>query len=384
MQTTDAATHAADASGPAARPAIEGGDVMSTEQSRKRAAIGLAAVALVAGAVQLAGCRAEAVPPLPPPTVETALVERTDSARELRMSGTIDAERSTVLSFAVPGTVEQALVDVGQRVRRGQVVARLTPTSFEHALGIALAQAQRAEDAARRLEPMHRNGTVPEVKWVEVQTSLEAATHSVELARKNLKDAVLRAPEDGVVARRNVEPGSTVAPGAPAFVLMQTRSVRAIAPVPEARIAQVRVGQPARVSVAALAREYQGTVHEVGVVADPLTRTYPVKIAVANPEGALKVGMVVDAFLPLAGEGAALVVPREAVRIDERGSPSVFVVAPDARLERRHVEVAGFLGERIALTSGVSEGERVVVSGTPMLAEGVAVRVAAVADGSAR
>jgi membrane fusion protein, multidrug efflux system len=356
---------------------------MRTRQGKQDVVSALALLAVVSGAVPLAGCRADAVAPLPPLVVKTAAVERTDSARDLRMSGTIDAERSTMLSFAVPGTVEQVLVDVGECVQRGQTIARLTPTTFEHALGIALAAEERAEDVHRRLEPMHRNRTVPEVKWVEAQTALEAARHNVEIARKNLADAVLRAPRDGVIARRSIEPGATVAPGIPAFVLVQTRIVRAIAPVPENQVARIRVGQPARVAVAALGQEFTGTVHEVGVVADPLTRTYPVKITLANPEGVLKVGMVVDAFLPVPGEAPALVVPREAVRIDEHGAPCVFVLGPDGRLQRRKVTVAGFVGERTALRDGVNEGERVVVSGTPMLADGLAVRVAAAGQGNA-
>ena len=347
-------------------------------------ASGLALLALSVGALPMFGCRADAVEELPPPVVKTAPVERLDSARDLRMSGTIEAERSTALSFAVPGTVDQVLVDVGHSVRRGQVVARLTLSSFEHALGIALAQNERAEDVVRRLEPMHRNKTVPEVKWVEAQTTLESAQHAVEIARKNLNDAVLRAPEDGVVAHRNIEPGATVAPGIPAFQLVQTRSVHAVAPVPENRVARIRVGQPGRVVVAALGREFRGDVYEIGVLADPLTRTYPVKIALANAEGALKVGMVVDVFLPLPGEPPALVVPREAVRIDERGAPCVYVVEPDGKVRRRSVEVLGFAGERTALGSGVNEGERVVVSGTPMLADGVPVRTAESVEGSAR
>jgi len=343
-----------------------------------------ALLAVTMGALVLAGCHGEQVAPLPPPAVESARVERLDSARDLRMSGTIEAERSTALSFAVPGTVEQVFVDVGNSVRRGQVVARLTPTSFEHALGIALAQRERAADVVRRLEPMHTNRTVPEVKWVEAQTTLESAEHAVEIARKNLNDAVLRAPEDGVVAHRNVEPGATVAPGFPAFQLVRTRSVRAVAPVPENQVAKIRVGQPGRVMVAALGREFTGNVHEIGVLADPLTRTYPVKIALSNPEGALKVGMVVDVFLSLPGEAPALVVPREAVRIDDRGGACVYVVGSDAKVLRRPVEVIGFMGERTALASGVSEGEQVVVSGTPMLADGADVRIAASGDRSGR
>lgn len=354
------------------------------QRRAKNSVSDIALLSTMVGALSLAACRENVVQPLPAPTVRTAPVEQLDSALDLRMSGTIEAERSTALSFAVPGTVEQVLVDVGQSVTRGQVVAKLTPTSFEHALGIAVAQAARAGDVVQRLEPMHRRKTVPDVKWVEAQTDLEAANHAVEIARKNLNDAVLRAPEEGVVARRNIEAGTTVAPGIPAFQLVQTRVVRAIAPVPENQVARIRVGQTARVTVAALGREFTGKVYEVGVLADPLTRTYPVKITLANPESLLKVGMVVDAFLPLAGEAPALAVPREAVRIDERGEACVFVVGPDQKVHPRHVKVIGFAGERTALSDGVKAGEQVVVSGTPMLADGVTVRLAAAGEGSAQ
>ena len=347
---------------------------MRTNESRKNVLKEGAAIAMLLVALPLAGCRSEAVAPLPPPVVETAAVERTGSARDLRISGTLEAERSTVLSFAVPGTVEQVFFDVGQTVKRGQVIARLTSTSFNSALGIATAENRRADDAYRRFEPMHRNGTVPEVKWVEAQTGLDSSRHAVELARKNLSDSVLRAPENGTIARRSIEPGSTVGPGTPAFVLVQTQIVRAVAPVPEAHVAQIRVGQPARVTVAALGREFTGTVYEIGVMADPLTRTYPVKITLANPDDVLKVGMVIDAFVPLPGQAPALIVPREAVRIDERGSACVFVVGPDQKVQRRKVEVIGYVGEKTALSSGVEAGDQVVVSGTPMLADGVTVR----------
>jgi RND family efflux transporter MFP subunit len=340
-------------------------------------------LASLIAALTLSGCRTDTLEPLPPPVVETTAVERVDSARDLRMSGTLEADRTTPLGFAVPGTVDAVLVEEGQTVRRGQVLARLTPVSFEHALGIAISQAERAEDVVRRLEPMHRNRTVADVKWVEANTSLDAARHAVEIARKNLADAVLRAPEDGVVARRFTEPGATAGPGVPAFHLVQTQVVRAIAPVPENRIGRIRLGQAARVSVAALARDFSGEIVEIGVLADPLTRTYPVEIAVPNDDGQLRVGMVVDIFLPLSGDGPALVVPKEAVRIDERGAACVFVVDGDEKVERRRVEIAGFLGERTAVAAGLDEGERVVVSGTPMLADGATVRLALSDEGRA-
>jgi RND family efflux transporter MFP subunit len=297
------------------------------------------------------------------------------------MSGTIEAERSTALSFAVPGTVEAVLVQEGEAVRRGQALARLTARSYEDAVGIARARVVQAEDAQRRLEPMHRNRTVPEVKWVEVETALEQARLSLSMAQRNVDDTVLRAPEAGVVARRAVEPGANAAPGAPALVLVQTDTVLATAPVPETRVAGVRKGQAAHVAVEAVGGTFEGAVREVGVIANPLTRTYAVKVAVPNPGGVLRVGMVAEVVLRQDDPTLAVVVPPEAVRIDEAGRPCVYVLGKDDTLRRRAVAVSGYLGEGVAVATGVAAGERVVVSGSPMLADGMAVSVATEADG---
>jgi RND family efflux transporter MFP subunit len=324
----------------------------------------------------LAAC-ASPPPPPPPPLVEVAAVERADSARDLRLTGALEAERSVALTFATVGTVREVRVREGEAVRRGQLLARVSPASAQHGLGIAEAKARQAEDAARRLEPMHKNGTIPEVKWVEVQSALAEARHSVALARESVEDTELRAPEDGVISARNVEPGSQAVPALrPAFELVQLDTVLATVPVPENQVARLHRGQAATVVVKAVGREFTGAVREIGVAADPLTRTYPVKIAVANPGRVLRVGMVVDAQLRVEGGGSALVVPRPAVRIDEGGKTFVYVAAPGGKASRRAVTVTGYLGERTAVAGSLAEGEKVVVSGTPMLADGVAVRVA--------
>ncbi len=344
---------------------------------------GLGAVVL---AVTAAGCRHAEPQVAPPQRVKVALARETGSARELRMSGTIEAERSTSLSFSVPGTVEEVPAQEGEAVRRGQVLARVGSRSFRDALGIAKAKADQAEDAYRRLEPMHRNRTVPEIKWVEVEAGVRQARMALSMAQKSLDDTILRAPEAGIVARRSIEPGAVAIPGTPAILLVQTRTVLATAPVPETQVAGVKKGQAARIVVAALGRSFDGTVREVGVLANPLTRTYAVKAAVPNPDGALRVGMVAEVFLRQESARLAVVVPPEAVRVDESGKSCVYVVGPDRKLRRRVVEVAGFLGEGTALAEGVAAGERVVTSGSPMLANGMVVRLAddTAADAAAR
>jgi RND family efflux transporter MFP subunit len=324
----------------------------------------------------LCACGGTPLPKKVPPAVTVAAALRTDASRELELSGTLSAERSIALGFATLGTVEQVLVQEGQAVEPGQVLAVLTQRSYRDALGIAEAKAKQAEDAYRRLQPMHENRTLPDVKMVEVETGRAQAELAVSMARKNLGDTELRAPVRGVIAARNVEPGMSAAPGLPAFTLVQTRTMMATAPVGEMQVARVRRGAPARVTVPALGRTLEGEVREIAVAANPLTRTYDVKVALANPDGALRVGMIADVRLKVTGGiGDAVAVPPEAVRVDERGAPYVFVVLPDGKLQRRPVTLAGFAGEATALSGGLRAGERVVTSGTPMLADGMLVRV---------
>ncbi|MDY0059696.1 MAG: efflux RND transporter periplasmic adaptor subunit [Myxococcota bacterium] len=334
-------------------------------------------LALLAGLLTGPGC--EAPPPspaLPPPTVRVAPVVAASSFGELSLSGELRADQSWSLAFALPGTVQEVLVREGEAVRQGQVLARLDPRSARDALEIARAKAAQAEDAARRLAPMREQQTVAEVKLVEVETGLRQARLGVSLAEKNLLDTVLRAPAAGVIARRLTEPGTVVAPGAPVLTLVRIATLRAVAPLPERQVAAVQVGDPARVRIAAVDQEFAGQVRHLGVTANPLTRTYPVEVELANP-GNLRIGMVAEVRLRVSAPGTALLVPNEALRGDEVGAPCLYVVGPDARLQRRQVKLAGYVDEGTALAGGVALGERVVVSGTPMLADGLLVRVAA-------
>lgn len=333
------------------------------------------ALAAVAAGLAVAACDHTAASTRVVPQVTVAEATQAGTDRDVRLSGTIDAERTLGLGFAEPGTVEAVLVNEGDTVRRGQVLARLFPRSFVDALGIAKAKSAQAEDAYQRMEPMHRNQTLPDIKWVEVQTGRQQALLVVSLAQKAVEDTVLRAPQDGVVSRRAVEPGSSVLPGTIALTLVQTRKVMAVAPVAETQIARVRIGQPAHVVVTALGKAFDGAVQEVGVLADPLTRTYPVKIALDNSGGDLRVGMVCEVHLRQDLGAPTLAVPPAAVRVDEAGASYVYTVTPDNMVHRRPVVVSGFVGERTAISQGLAGGDRVVVSGTPMLADGVTVVV---------
>jgi len=333
-------------------------------------------VAGMMSTLSLFGCKEEkAAVTTQPPVVRTALVQVSDSAQDLALSGQLDADVSVAVSFAsVGGTIQKVLVNEGQAVRQGQVLAVLDAGSQRDQLATAQAKARQADDAYARLEPMHRNGTVTEVKWVEVETGRDQARSMVSMAARNLEDATLKAPLSGIVAKRSIEPGEQATPGLSAFTIVQTGTMLATVAVPEKDIARLKPGTKARVSISALDRTTAGTVREIGVQADPLTRTYKVKVALPNPDGALKIGMVADVRLNMPGRKGIPIAPQAAVQVDEAGHNFLWVLS-DAKVHHRTVKLGGYLKEGIAIDSGLSAGESVVVSGTPMLSEGLAVQV---------
>ena len=332
----------------------------------------LACTAAAAG-ICLSGCHPAAPSSRQAPIVRVAEATISRNGRELRLSGTIEPDRSTNLSFAVTGTIREVLVSEGAFVERGQILARLDERSYEDAMGIAQAKADQASDAYRRMEPMHKNGTIPQIKWVEVESGLRQAQHALSLSRKNLEDTALIAPEAGVIAKRNAKSVPTWRRGLPSFVLIQSRVVLATAALPEREAGSARPGQPVLVVVSALNHSFPGVIREVGVTADPLTRTYRVKVEVKNPDGALNVGMVADVYLRQESASDQVTVPPEAVRLDEDGKTCVYILT-DEVVKRRTVDVAGYSAERLVIMNGLAAGDQVVISGTPMLSDGIRVR----------
>lgn len=334
--------------------------------------------AIAAGGILVAAlgaCRSEEVASAPlPPVVRISAASASTSSADLMLSGSLEADLSVAVSFKGMGTVQKVLVSEGQSVRQGQILAIQDAASLKDQLATAKAKARQAEDAYDRLEPMHKNGTIPEIKWVEVETGRDQARSLVSMARRNLEDAALHAPLSGIVAKRSVEPGEQAPLGLAAFTIVQTGTMLATVPVAEKEVTRLRPGIPARVRVDASGREYVGKIREIGIEADPLTRTYKVKVAIPNPGGELRVGMVADVRLHGTANAPTVTVPTAAVLVDASDRRFLWVES-QGKVQRRTVRVAGFLKEAVAIDSGITAGENVVISGTPMLSDGAAVRV---------
>ncbi|MDR1129687.1 MAG: efflux RND transporter periplasmic adaptor subunit [Prevotellaceae bacterium] len=200
--------------------------------------------------------------------------------------GTVEESSAISLSFSMPGTVEEVFVSEGQRVQKGQLLATLNSATAKNSLATTQSQLNRAQDAYDRLAKVHDNGSLPGIKFVEVETSLQQAKSMLEIARKNLDDCRLYAPRSGIVTSRSVEPGVNVLPGITAFRLVSVDRVNVKISVPENEIGDIAVGIDATVEVPALNNDtFTGKVELKGVIANAISHTYEVKIGIDNRAG---------------------------------------------------------------------------------------------------
>lgn len=327
---------------------------------------------LVLGILAFVGCKEAKKEGAADLKVEVADVRQVSASGELQYSGTIEPSQTIPLTFQAQGTVLKVLVNAGDVVRGGQLLAVVDKADVQSMYEISQAKYQQAKDAYNRLKQVHDNGSLPEVKWVEMESNLQQAQSSVALAKNNLKKCNLLAPEGGVIGRRNIEPGMNSLGNINApLELVKINTVYVKIAVPENEINLIRKGQKTSFSVSALDnQEFEGVVTNVGVVADAMSRTYEVKVTVNNPKMLLKPGMVCDVKVDAPRNRSVVGVPYQAVDKDNEGENYLYVVnASSKTVSKRSVKVGNYQGDFVEILSGVNLGEKVVVNGIHKLTD---------------
>jgi len=287
--------------------------------------------------------------------------------------GVVQEREATAVSFTGMGVVRRVAVSEGQAVRRGQLLAEMDDTQARSLLRAAEAQVAQAEDALQRYGLLHDAGSLPEVQWVEVQSKVAQARSSLDVAKKNLSDCRLVAPVSGIIGKKMIGVGETALPSQAVVTILDISSVKVKVAVPETEVAAISPNTPSRITVEAAGVETDGGVIEKGVVADALTHTYDLFVNVPNRDGQLLPGMVASVrFAAVAQQQAGqTLLPVSAVQRRADGSLFVWTVGNDSTAHRTPVSVGPTQGNRIVVSSGIEDGQRVVTEGYQKLSEGV-------------
>lgn len=300
-------------------------------------------------------------------------VKNTDTPQDLSYSGTIEPENTAQIGFAVPGTINHVAVQEGQFVKKGQLLASIDATEYSNALDIANAGLKQAEDLNNRLTDLYKKGSLPEKDYIDIQTKVAQARASKRISAKHIADSKLYAPISGIISAKQVEMGSTAAPGVPAFTIIKTDVVYARIAVPENEVGNMKMGKSASVSIPTLNEEITGLVSIINPQAEANTRAYTVKIKLHNNQQQLLPGMIANVQIASQKGLPNISIPANAVVRDADGLTYVFLSNPQQKAIRKRITPGNITGnDAIIIKEGLSEGDKVVIAGQSRLKEGTA------------
>lgn len=356
----------------------------------------LGVLSLVVLLSALLACSEEKPPPMETVrAIRNITVTEPASGRMRRFSGVVEAADTSSVSFEVPGNVQKVNVDVGERISKGQVLAVLDEQTFRFNMEAAQAAVGRAEvelrDALNDLERLRRIaerdvGAVSQRALEQADATYNSARKNLsynrsrlDLARRDLERTELRAPFDGVVAARHVDPFQQVAVGQKLFGLYIEGAMEAAISIPESEIKLIHLGLPGEIRFSALSgRVYKGIVSEISTVAGA-ANAFPVKLTIGADNPGIRPGITAEVTLLLGGEQGetAYLIPIGALvpgSSDSRGYVFVFD-SETSTVKKTAIESGSIRGSNIVVNKGLKGGDIIAVAGVSFLRDGQRVRL---------
>lgn len=348
---------------------------------------GLSAFALLA---LLTACKPVEEPePEPIRPVRVVTIETREGGETVTLTGRVEAQEKVNLSFRVGGRMIERSVNVGDQVRAGQVVARLEPETARNTLKsaranltAARARLVEAQNNFERHRPLMDRGFITRAMFDQAEQAYRSAQAQVDSARAQVSTAEtqlsytnLIADSSGTVTARGAEPGEVVAAGQTIVQLAREGGRDAVFDVPARVIetssadAQVQVVLSSDPKV-----QTTGRVREVAPQADPVTRTFKVRIGLNNPPAAMRLGSTVTGSVQL-GAGSGIEIPASALTATNQ-RPAVWILDPATNtVSLRNIEVLRYNLDRVAVADGLQSGDIVVTAGVQTLRPGQQVRL---------
>lgn len=316
----------------------------------------------------------------------------------LDVVGSVRARTSAVVSTRIPGSISVLRVREGSRVQKGQLLAQLDAQENQAnaaAAGAAIDEARRGVDEAlsrkkladstfERYSNLYKEQAISRQEYDVKQSEKEVAVQGLARAESRLRQAQegsrasstmsdytrIVAPISGVIVSKQADLGATVFPGQPLMTIEDEGSYQLELSMPESAAAKVRNGSPLQVSLDSAATPFAARIAEIVPAVDPASRTFIAKIALSQK--GLKSGMFGRGSINLGTAVNGITVPKKAV-VERGAMTSLWVAERDGTARIRIVKVGRQVGERVEVVSGLSEGDRVAVSGFERVTEGARV-----------
>lgn len=325
-----------------------------------------------------------AQPPLP---VEVVSVSWQDYARPVRFSGVLENKSEQNLAFKISGLVRRVLVNEGQWVKQGQLLAALDLEEIDAQVAKAESVLANAERNLGRFQSLQGSDALSVEQLQSAETQVDVARSDLTVARFNQRHAIIRAPADGRILKRVIENNEIVAPGTPAFLFAPRQSGWVLrGGVSDRDIVRLSLDDQADVHMDAYpGQSFPARISELAARADQ-SQTFGVELRLQDEAGQpLLAGFVGHATIVPAQTRPAVLLPpgamvrayrsEQARRLGMQSEVELFVVNAQQQAELRRVPLLAIESGQLVITGGLNDGEQVVVAGSAYLSQGRSVAV---------
>ncbi|WP_192349654.1 efflux RND transporter periplasmic adaptor subunit [Algoriphagus sp. Y33] len=293
---------------------------------------------------------------------------------KLRYSATIEADNIAQIGFAVSGIVSKILVEEGQNVSQGQLLAVLDTTIYNNSYLIANSSHAQTLDLFERQNELFEKGSLPVSEFNSIKARLEQASANKRISYKDLADCKLYAPISGIITDKRIERGSTAGPGIVAFTLIKTDQVYATISVPEIEVGGLLRDMEVSIYIPTLDDTREGKITIINPLADHASKTYKVKVKLDNKDQKLLPGMLAEVTIHPKRTERVIIVPATSVVRDTDNFTYVYVVNESNKAIRKRIVVGEITGKQeLIIDEGLRNGDKVIISGLSRLKDGTTV-----------
>lgn len=311
------------------------------------------------------------------PLVKTMTVKDSAFTHYIELQGNVDTKENILIYPEYSGILTALNVKSGQKVSKGQVLARIDDGGMSAQLAQAENKLALDKTTFDRQKNLWNQKIGSEIQYLQTQTAYQSQQKMVKQMQAQLSKTVVRAPFSGTIDEVLAERGQVVAPGQELFRIVNLGNMYVTANVPENYLSQLKLGATVEVYLNAIGKTYKGKVRQVGTFINPNNRTFGIEIAVPNPDNLLRPNQVAVLKIEDYTSKEALLIPENIISENALNEKIVFVITneKEPKVAQRVIEVGYASGAMVEVKSGLKPGEIIVTDGGKALSDGAAVEI---------
>lgn len=310
--------------------------------------------------------------------VSTAVVKDTVFTHYIDIQGNVDTRQNLIIYPEFSGVLSQVYVKTGQKVSKGQTLAKIDDGGLSNQLAQMETQAALAKTTFERQKNLWDKKIGSEIQYLQAKTNYEAQMKAVAQMKAQLAKTIVRAPFSGIIDEVITDKGQVVGPGQQLMRIVNLSDMYVSANIPESFIGKIKVGAIVDVQVKSIGKTYRGRVRQVGNYINPNNRNFSIEVAVPNTDNLLRPNQVAVLKIEDYKKPNAILVPESIVTENAAGEKIIYTVdtsSKEPKAVKKTITIGLTSGSNVEVKSGLNKGETIIIEGARSVQNGDQVEI---------